>query len=447
MLKQISLSFLFAALFSLSLFGQADDPKAASKNFKSAKKELGKYQIDQQANSGSLEAGIELIEDALANDEVAQNAAAWIIKGQIYNEIGNRDLSMPLINPDWEPVDYSAGMKAYEAFDKALSLAEKKFEKSDALEGMFTAVQHLNNKGIEYYNAGDFQNAFTNFQPILGIHQTLVDNETPSPLDDQEKLKSQMFIHAFTALKSGTIDEAETVYTELLEMGNPEPNVYEGLYELYSSKGDMAKAEQVLFDGVKQYPEDTGLLFAQINHYLKLDKKEELLKSLEDAIEKEPDNVSLYATLGNVHEQLYNTLVKDGKNDEAQEHFDEAIAQYNKAVEINPEYVAAIYSIGALFYNVAANKTNDLNELANDYSKEGTAKYEKLKVEIEGIFDQSLPYFKKAEQLDPNDTNTLIALKEIYARKNDFDTSNIFKDRLENVQNGGSNDSSYFKNN
>ena len=60
-------------------------------------------------------------------------------------------------------------------------------------------------------------------------------------------------------------------------------------------------------------------------------------------------------------------------------------------------------------------------------------------------FDDSLPYFKRCEKLNPNDAITLIALREIYARKDDLDTSNIFKERLEKVQSGGKNDTSYFQ--
>jgi hypothetical protein len=40
--------------------------------------------------------------------------------------------------------------------------------------------------------------------------------------------------------------------------------------------------------------------------------------------------------------------------------------------------------------------------------------------------------------------NTLIALKEIYAKKDQLDLSKEFKTRLELVQGGGKNEKSYF---
>jgi tetratricopeptide (TPR) repeat protein len=85
-------------------------------------------------------------------------------------------------------------------------------------------------------------------------------------------------------------------------------------------------------------------------------------------------------------------------------------------------------------------------ELQDDYSKEGIEKYNKMRDQVIAEFDKALPYFKQAEQIAPDDVNTLIALKEIYAKKDDIEMSNVFKDRLEKVQ-AGEEVESYFKNN
>ena len=62
-----------------------------------------------------------------------------------------------------------------------------------------------------------------------------------------------------------------------------------------------------------------------------------------------------------------------------------------------------------------------------------------------GLFEQALPYFQKAESLDANDLNTLIALNEIYPHKED-ELSLEFKTRLDLVRGGGKNADSHFKN-
>jgi hypothetical protein len=40
--------------------------------------------------------------------------------------------------------------------------------------------------------------------------------------------------------------------------------------------------------------------------------------------------------------------------------------------------------------------------------------------------------------------NTLIALKEIYARKDDLEKSNVFKERIDRIQAGETIDEAYF---
>ena len=62
-----------------------------------------------------------------------------------------------------------------------------------------------------------------------------------------------------------------------------------------------------------------------------------------------------------------------------------------------------------------------------------------------GLFDQALPYFKRSESIAPNDINTLIALVEIFARKEDEVISLAMKKRLDIVKAGGKNQTSYFK--
>jgi len=66
--------------------------------------------------------------------------------------------------------------------------------------------------------------------------------------------------------------------------------------------GDKSGAGSILSEGREKFPNDAGLLFAEINLYLKDGRLNELTARLEQAIEQEPNNVSLYVTLGNVYD-------------------------------------------------------------------------------------------------------------------------------------------------
>ncbi|RME96129.1 MAG: hypothetical protein D6772_12320, partial [Bacteroidetes bacterium] len=189
---------------------------------------------------------------------------------------------------------------------------------------------------------------------------------------------------------------------------------------------------------------DVSLLFAEINHFLRINQLDVLIEKLEAAIEKEPDNVSLYSTMGNVYDNLYQRELAAGNEEEAKKYFDLALKYYNDALSRKEDFTDAIYSIGALYFNKAATMTQELQKIADDLSKEGQRKYNELQTQINAEFDKALPYFIRVEKLKPNDINTLIALKEIYARKSDFEKSNEFKARLEKAQ-AGEPLSSYFE--
>ena len=101
--------------------------------------------------------------------------------------------------------------------------------------------------------------------------------------------------------------------------------------------------------------------------------------------------------------------------------------------------------MGTLYYNKAALLTQEMNAMAEDFTTAGIKKYDAKKTEILDLFEKALPYFQKAEALDANDVNTLIALKEIYARKED-PLYTEFKTRLDNAQSANNkNKGSHFK--
>ena len=206
--------------------------------------------------------------------------------------------------------------------------------------------------------------------------------------------------------------------------------------------GDEAGGSTVLSEGRKKFPNDPSLLFAEINAYLKAGKLSELTGRLEQAIKQEPENVSLYVTLGNVFDNLYTNETDPVK---ATEYFDSAKKNYSSGLKIDPNHVDANYSLGALYYNKAAARTVEMNSLPEDFSTAGLKKMKAVRDEVIGLFDEALLYFKKAESIDPNDVNTLIALGEIFARKDDLVLSKEFKTRLDKVRDGGKNETSHFK--
>ncbi|MFZ4428233.1 MAG: hypothetical protein ACOYOO_13825 [Saprospiraceae bacterium] len=441
-------NFLFLMLPFLILATDVNGQEDIKKDLGAAKRALAAFTLDQANNKPKLGEAKEAIDRVMATSTGQSTGAAWQLKGEIYNEIASQIIQVRQLgfgNLEDLPNAENPSADAYSAFVKAHELALKGVEKKDALKFLQLCQSNLSNLGIYAYEAQNYAAAYTCFNAVLGAHELLSKNSEASSLDVEADYLNQIYITGLAAMNAGKKAEAKALFGKLFEIKYDKGVVYEALYQLYAEE-DIEKAYSFLAEGRKLFPQDVSILFGLINHNLKTGKLDLLLTDLKEAIAKEPDNITLYSVMGNVYDQLYQKMLEANEKAKATEYFDQALTYYNDAIKKDPNFVDAIYSVGALYYNRAALLTKEMNALQDDYSKEGMKKYEDLKAKIYAEFNLALPYFQRAEAINPNDVNTLIALKEIYARENQLELSQEFKKRLETVQDGGKNAAPYFKN-
>ena len=400
------------------------------KQLKNANKALGKYYLDPVSNKADLAAALATLDQVFAAEDAKGDAEAWITKGQILNEIGKAEMNRKILDPKFELATPKAGMMAMEAFEMAMAKAIKKSQTKDALAGIKENEEVSNNIGITYFQAQDYNQAYANFAATLKANELLKANKMESRLDDPAAKNDQTFYTAVAGYFGDNKDASLPLFESLYKQGKAQPLVYEALFNMTADK-NIDKAMEYLSAGREANPDDNGLLFAEINYYLKENKLDLLVDKLKMAIAKEPDNVSVYNTMGNVYDQLNQKERDGGNNAKADEYFNLAFDYFGQALSKDPKNFDATYSQGALYYNKAAGMVSKLNALSNDFTPAGTKKYNALKEEMDGYFKQALPYFLKAEELDPKDINTLIALKEVYARSGDFEKSNAYKAKME----------------
>jgi tetratricopeptide (TPR) repeat protein len=438
---------LFTLLTIFFAFGFSSAQEDGLKLAKNAGKALTSYNIDPSGNAAKLGEAKEKIEQALKTPEAQALGTAWMTKGDVYNTLLQKDLARRMIDPKAALTGDNDALVAFDAYKKVYELSVKKYEKADAVKGISEVQPYLINIGVSKYEAKEFDKAFLSFKASVESHDILKENAQKSFLDDPKQLEDQIYFTGLIASLANRCTDAVFFYEKLYKTSTTNPAVYEGLYNCKIQLADEAGAATVLAEGRKKFPEDPALLFAEINAYLKAGKLAELTDRLEQALKQEPDNVGLYVTLGNVYDNLYQGALKEKNNAKAGEYFEMAKLNYSKGLLKNPDHLDANYSLGALYFNKAAIRTQDMNALPEDFSSAGLKKMEVIKNEVIALFDLALPYFQKAESVDPNDMNTLIALNEIYARKDDEVLSPAIKTRLDLVKGGGKNASSYFKKN
>lgn len=428
-MRKLVLPFLIAFTFIVS-----SDAQDVKKLMKEAKKEIGKYSSNATSNKANLDKAMSLLDQAFALPDAASSTEALTMKGDVYNEIADAAIKAQLLKPDFKSPVENATTLAADAYMDALKYTAKKGDTKDALKGLAGLEVALYNSGITEYQAQKLEESFLSFNKAIAIGKALNANGEKSRLDEPANNDEILYFAAIAGYQSGQKEEMLPLAEEMVKNGTDKSFAYQVLYEMYAET-NPEKAEKYLIEGRTKFPDDSGLLFAEINNALKLGKLDELTGKLKSAIEKEPENITIYTTLGSVYEQLAAKSIEAKDNEKAEQYFADALSWYNSALQKSPESFEANYSTGAMYYNKAAKMASAVNEYANDYSAAGTKKYNEAKDKMIKAFDVALPYFIKAEGIKANDQNTLIALKEIYARTNKLEKSGEYKVKLENLGN------------
>lgn len=407
----------------------AQSPKSM---YKKAKKLLSNYYFNPGENGNDLYEAGDQINNALKDETIAADRKVWLEKGKIFNEIANSDVKQKILNGQYKLKYPNAAIESFEALKKALSLSEKKRHKKAVFKVLKETENSLNNIAAYQFQDKNYELAFDNFSRTCKAYHIFKDNdkEAESRLSDPALRKEQKLYTGYAAYYGNKKDKAEHFFKDLVESGTDQPFVYEALYNINLEKGDKDTAVKFLNEGRAKFGEDTGLLFAEINYYIKEGKLTELTDKLKKAIELDSNNVTVYTTLGSVYDQLHAKAFEDGDETKANEYFDLALKYFNKATQKDENNFDAIYSIGALYYNSAANYTKEINKYANDFSDAGTKKYDQLKADMLAEFDKALPYFEKAYSKNNNDLGVLQALSEIYARKDMLVKSKEYREKL-----------------
>jgi tetratricopeptide (TPR) repeat protein len=417
---------IMAVLMTMPVVAQ--DPV---KDMKKAARSVGTYRLDPQANEDKLAAAKDLIDAAIKSPELVKSVKAWQTYGEVYSEVINSEVRVLAISQDVPVVNKDAPTKTVKGYIKAFDLAEKGFEKRDALKGLSAILNNVSYLSSVMLTAREYANSYASFDALIRGVDFLVANGEESIYETEDELLQQVYWAAIAAYSASNFPDAEKQFTRLYKANYDSPDVYSIMYEIRKQAGDAEGAAKILEEGMVKYPSDKGLMFAEINDALAKGDLDVLESKLKTAMETDPKNITIPTTLGNVYDQLYQKAVADEDFEAAEGHYENAKIYFGKALELNENFFDAVYMMGALEYNRAAQLAGELNLLAEDYSKEGTKKYEVKKEEMMVQFDIALPYFLKAESINGSDRNTLIALREIYARKDELDISNKYKEKLE----------------
>lgn len=362
------ISILFVLVFAFAMMGNAQkNVRTTAYNY------LKKGKLDQAKEN---------IDKAVAHPKTMEDAKTWFYYGNTYIQLATTQ------DEAYKNLDPEALEKAYNGYKKCMELDEKGTYKLQIIQDMTVIGNNYYARGLDFYNADEYKDAYNQFSKAVEVNKSL----------DMGIDTLAIYAAAMSAMSGEMNEEAKKLYTELGEMNYNKAVIYSDLATIYKNEGNLEMSKQTLQQGIEKFPNDAGVLFAKINILLEEEKYEDVIASLDAAIQLAPENYTLYFVQG----QSY----------EAMEDKTQAETSYLKAIEVNPEYTDAYYNLGALHYNLGVEKYTEANDLPID----AVEKYNKLAEEANKNFLDAQPYFEKAFEALPDDQNLKNSLIQIYQK-------------------------------
>lgn len=349
--------------------------------------------------SGKLDKAKENIDPCITNEATAMDSKTWFYRGNIYLQIYQSPL------PAYKNLDANALQIAYDSYKKALELDTKKEYYQEITTNMMALGEQFFNKGVELYNVQKYADAQKQFEEAISVNKSFGNIDTLS-----------YFSAALCAELAGNTDKSIEYYQLLRNVKYHQSGVYSSLAGLLQKNKKTDEAIAVIKEGREVFPMDFNLIITETNIYLATNQIEKAQNNLKLAIEKDPNNPTIWFAVGTTYDQM--------------ENFEEAEKAYQKAIEIKADYFDPIYNIGALYVN----KASAIIEAANKLPFEESKRYEEEKTKANSILQKAVPYLEKATELLPNDLNTLVSLKEIYTRLQIFDKLKAINERIEKLK-------------
>ncbi|NVJ86066.1 MAG: tetratricopeptide repeat protein [Algoriphagus sp.] len=393
-MKKLILSMVLVGATTLA-FGQKKVVRSAEKNLK----------------SGDYATALSEIEAALQDPETGSDPETTLLKAQIYLGMFSSDSSNTMETLEKGNSSFDTFMEAFKmgGEDKENGVGKDIWEEDipgapDNLRP--NSINKLKNvsfdKAIAQYNVDDFEMAYEFFN-LAGM----VD-----PKDTTIHYNA-----GFLANDLGRFEDAKKHFMTLLDVpGYNKLNAYYFLVQILSTEQKNPEgAYDIVMRAKEEYPSDKVLAEYEIQLLLQLNKMDEAMAQIKEALANDPENTSL--------------LLRSGYLKEQSGDIDGALADYKKSVEIDPNFYEGNYYTAALLIERAREVLSELNSLSDE---EWEKRSQSMGEEANGYYADAVKYFEKALEIRPDDTGIMEILYQIHTRlKNDAEAEKYNKKLIE----------------
>lgn len=406
-----------------------------------------KIQIQNASNysrNNDLVRAMESIEAATTNAETSEDCKAWYLKGTIllklddmysmvemakpgmtenelnkayapFNSLAPNSALKPNSKKSITMEDGSKGKRAAYLYDVIVLFGPdgKLIEASEPTNGKYKDINILNEAKLAFDKSikiGTEEEFVTNSKINLNVVSQRYYNVGVNKYQNKKYLEAaDKFESCYDMSKDyfGIIDSTS------LELVNNSIRMY--MQECLNAS-DTAAFLNACELGRSKFPQDVYFILSEANIYLAKNEPAKVVQYLEEAMKMVSDNPDIYYAVGVNYAALGST--------------DKAIAAYQKALELNPNYFDACYNLAAIYVNTG----NDMYTEANNLPLDAQEKYNELKKQADNMYNLATPYLEKAYSLNNTEINVLRTLKDIYVRMQKFDDLKRINEILNNIE-------------
>lgn len=201
-------------------------------------------------------------------------------------------------------------------------------------------------------------------------------------------------------------------YQKLVDLKTENSQVYQALTYYQLLDGDSLAALSTIETGLEMFSQDSYLRKQQVNLLISLKQIDRAINELSSLIETEPNNANLLFNLGYLYETRGD--FKLGRE------------YYEKSIQADPDYFDAVYNVGVMIFNEAA----DLSKLMNS-GEELAGTHQENEARVQKLVRESLPYFEKCTELRPDDYHVWQTLADAYSFVGEYDKTKVAMDKAE----------------
>ncbi|MDW8297268.1 MAG: tetratricopeptide repeat protein [Raineya sp.] len=311
---------------------------------------------------GKLDKAKEAIDKAIQNEKDAQKSKTWFVRGEVYSAIAQSPI------PNFANLDKNAARTALQAYRKAMELEpNQKGYYKDAENAIKTKLYACAiNQGANLYNAKekDLANALIAFEVAHEANPTDTIAVTYASAVAWEAKNYDKFLQYAEKIEKMNFSPATKRVTKIQ------------IAYLYAERKNIPKALEVLEEAIKQYPNDKqiwGLAAELYEQQVKSGGTNNLIEFYERAVKQFPNDADFWKLLG--------------------------FAYWNKAVEVEKEIRKKKEAEGLT------------GELKDPKKQQKAREYNNI---VDAEIKKAIPPLEKADQLKPNDFDTMDLLRACY---------------------------------